>query len=141
MPQSPALPSNSDSADIQQPEQPSTGDAPAAAGMMTPTAPEGEYEEAKMSAYHCCRLIDRAIAKFGRKSEYTDALLRARVALTSKFGEFEEDSQKFSDAEIKGYLMRIAGPGQPPKQQQPPGGGGQPQQPGQQPGGMPGGMQ
>lgn len=118
------------------PEDPTpVGDSPTAGGMMTPMAPEGEIEEAKLSAYHACRLIDRAIAKFGRKSEYTDTLMRARAVLTSKFGEFEENSQQYSDAEIKGMLMRLAGPGQPPKQQQP--GGGQPQQ-GQPPGGAPG---
>jgi hypothetical protein len=126
---------NNNSPDIQQPEEASSlGDAPSAGGMMTPQAPEGEIEEAKLSAYHACRLIDRAIAKFGRKSEYTDTLMRARAVLTSKFGEFEEDSQKYSDAEIKGMLMRLAGPGQPPKQQQPGGGGQQQPQQGQQPG-------
>lgn len=126
---------NNNSEDIQQPGEASPlADGPSAGGMMTPMAPEGEIEEAKLSAYHACRLIDRAIAKFGRKSEYTDTLMQARAVLTAKFGEFEEDSQKYSDAEIKGMLMRLAGPGQPPQQkgQQP--GGGQPQPGGQQPG-------
>lgn len=135
-------PANSNSPDIQQPEEPTAiGGAPSASGMMTPMAPEGEYEEAKLSVYHCTRLIDRAVAKFGRKNEYTDTLIRARAILTSKFGEFEDDSQRFSDAEIKAMLMRLAGPGQPPKggqgqPGQPPGGGAPPQ--GGPPGGMPG---
>lgn len=134
-------PNNSDSPDIQQPEESTAvGGAPSASGMMTPMAPEGEYEEAKLSAYHCVRLLDRAVAKFGRKNEYTSALMHARAILTSKFGEFEDDSQRFSDAEIKGMLMRLAGPGQPPKGQPQQGGGAPPQgappgggmQPGQQ---------
>src|SRR5579862_6999269 len=105
------MPDNDPSDDIQMPEEASPlGDSPASSGMMSPVAPEGEIEEAKLSAYHCCRLIDRAIAKFGRKSEYTDTLMKARAVLTSKFGEFEEQSQQYSDAEIKGMLMRLAGP-------------------------------
>ncbi|SRR5258708_6973627 len=133
------MPEDTSSPSLQMPETASSvGGAPSAAGMMTPQAPEGEIEAAKLDAYHVCRLIDRAVAKIGRKSKFTDALLRARATITGEFGEFEEDSQKFSDAELKRMLLTLAGPGQPAQQQAPPG---QQQPPGgQQPqaGGAPG---
>lgn len=133
------MPDNNASTSIQMPEDPAAvGNAPGTVGMMTPQAPEGDIESAKLDAYHCCRLIDRAIAKLGRKSEYSSALMRARTILTAQFGEHEEDSAKYSDAEIKRMVLTLAGPGQTvqkqgqaqPPQQQPPGGGAQPPQSG-----------
>jgi hypothetical protein len=130
---------NSNSPDVKMPDQPNAaGNAPAAAGMMTPQAPEGDIESAKLDAYHAMRMLDRLISKMGRKNEYSEAALRARSILAGQFGEHEEDSQKFSDAEIKRMVLTLAGPGQQvPKQgaTPPPGGGQQPPQGQQPPGG------
>jgi hypothetical protein len=109
--------------------------------MMVPQAPEGDIESAKLDAYFSMRLLDRAIAKIGRKSEVADTLLRARAVLTKVVGEHEDDSQKFADADIKRMLLTLAGPSSPQAPMNP-GGGGQPKgqqpqgqpQPGQQPG-------
>ena len=108
-------------ADIQMPtESPAVGDGPAASGALTPQAPDGEIEAAKLDAYHAVRLIDRAIGRFGKKSEHADALLKARATLTSCFGDCEEDSERFSPAEIKRMVAQLLGAGEPPQQQQQP---------------------
>jgi hypothetical protein len=107
---------------------------------MVPQAPEGDIESAKLDAYHAMRLIDRAVAKIGRKSEVADGLMRARAAITRVIGKHEEDSERFSDAEIKRMVLTLAGPSSPQAPMTPPqqGGGGikpgMQQQQGQQPG-------
>ncbi len=114
------MPENADSASVRMPEaSASVGGAPAAAGMLTPQAPDGDIAAAKLDAYHAVRLLDRAIAKLGQKSEHADALLRARATLTSQFGEIEEDSERFSPAEIKRMLSSLVGAGDPGQQPQP----------------------
>jgi hypothetical protein len=141
----PTQPGNNDSPEIQMPDETnSAGGAPAASGMMVPQAPEGDIESAKLDAYHAMRLIDRAVAKIGRKSDVADGLMRARAVLTGVVGEHEEDSEKFSDAEIKRMVLTLAGPSSPQAPMTPPhqggggGGGMKPgmQQPGQQPQGQ-----
>lgn len=112
------------------PEEPSTtGDSPASTGMLTPQAPEGDFASARLDAFHAMKLMDRAIAKMGPKSDEGKALLAARATLTKKFGEHEEESAEFSLAEIKRMLATLEGPGEAPKpppqpqqQQSPPGG-------------------
>lgn len=112
------------------------GDSPSSTGMLVPQKPEGDFASAKLDAYHAMKLLDRAIARVGPKSDEGKAMMEARIRLTKQFGEHEEETAEFSQAELKRMVMELAGPGQMPKPQQ-----GQPgQQPqGQQPG-MPGGM-
>lgn len=119
---------NNSSPDIQMPtETSSAGGAPAASGMMVPQAPEGDIESAKLDAYHAMKLLDRAIAKIGRDSDVASTMLRARAVLTKLVGEHEEESERFSDAEIKRMLLTLAGPSSPQAPMTPPqkGGGGQ----------------
>lgn len=86
------------------------GSAPAAAGMMTPQEPTGEIESAKLDVLHACKLLDRAVSRFGDNEE-AHVALRARAMLTKKFGEFEDESEEFSPAELKRMLASLAGPG------------------------------
>jgi hypothetical protein len=109
------------------------GNAPAAAGMLTPQEPEGEVEAAKLDVYHAMKLLDRAISKFG-KGEDSDVALRARATLTRKFGKDEDTSEEFSPAELKRMLATLAGPGAT-------GGGAQKPPPGPPAGGAPPQMQ
>lgn len=111
------------------PQEPAaTGDSPASTGMLTPQPPEGDFASAKLDAFHAMKLLDRAIAKMGPKSEEGKAMLTARATLTKKFGEHEEESAEFSPAELKRMLATLVGPGEAPKpppqqqQQAPPGG-------------------
>lgn len=98
-----------------------TGNAPAATGMLTPQKPEGDFAAAKLDAFHATKLLDRAIARVGSKSDDGKALLAARAKLTERFGEHEEETAEFSMAEIKRMVATLVGPGEPPKQQgQPP---------------------
>jgi hypothetical protein len=139
---------NNSSPDIQMPTDPTAvGGAPAASGMMVPQAPEGDIESARLDWYLAMRLLDRGVGKIGRKSDEADVAMRARAILTKVVGRHEEESEKFSDADIKRMLLTLAGPSAPQAPQSPqgsPGGGGQPggpgagaaQQPGQQAGGM-----
>jgi hypothetical protein len=138
---------NNSSPDVQMPTDPSaTGGAPAASGMMVPQAPEGDIESAKLDMYLAMRLLDRSVGKIGRKSEEADVAMRARAILTKIVGRHEEESEKFSDADIKRMILTLAGPSAPqaPQSPQGQGGGGQQggpgaggaQQPGQQAGGM-----
>jgi len=120
MPDSPA-------AAPQTPTPQPVGNAPAAAGMMTPQEPAGEIEAAKLDVYHAVKLLDRACSKFG-KNEDADVVLRARATLTKRFGDHEDESEEFSPGEMKRMLASLAGPGAvgpgaPPQQQQaqPPG--------------------
>jgi hypothetical protein len=113
------------------PEPDPTGDAPASTGMLTPQAPEGDIASAKLDAFHAMKLLDRAIAKMGSKSDEGKAMLAARAKLTKQFGEHEEESSEFSLAEIKRMLATLEGPGEapkppPPQQQQAPPGGAPP---------------
>lgn len=102
------------------PQQPAaTGDAPASSGMSAPQAPEGEFASAKLDAFNAMKLLDRAIAKVGAKSEEGRAMLKARATLTERFGEHEEESAQFSRAELQRMLMTLAGPGEPPQPKQP----------------------
>jgi hypothetical protein len=103
--------------------------------MMVPQAPEGDIESAKLDSWFAMRLLDRAIAKIGRKSDVADGLLRARAVLTKTVGSYEEDSAKFADADIKRMLLTLAGPSSPQAPMNPGGGGrgGQPDQQGKQP--------
>ncbi len=106
-----------------------TGNAPAATGMLTPQKPEGDFASAKLDAYHAMKLLDRAIAKVGSKSDEGKAMLAARAKLTSHFGEHEEETAEFSMAEMKRMLATLVGPGEapkPPQQPQTPPPGGQP---------------
>jgi hypothetical protein len=99
------------------------GNAPAAAGMMTPQSPTGEIEAAKLDVYHAVKLLDRAVARLGTKSDEGAAALKARAALTRTFGEHEDTSEEFSPSEIKRMLASLAGPGAtggPPPQGAPP---------------------
>jgi hypothetical protein len=107
-----------------------TGNAPSATGMLTPQKPEGDFSAAKLDAYHAQKLLDRAIAKVGSKSDEGKAMLKARAALTAHFGEHEEETAEFSQAELKRMLATLIGPGEAPKPQQPP----QTPPPGAQPG-------
>jgi hypothetical protein len=107
-------------------ESPAVGGAPAASGAMTPQQPDGEVEAAKLDAYHAVRLIDRAIGRFGKKTEQADALLKARGVLTSCFGDYEESSERFSPAEIKRMVAQLIGAGEPQQPKQ--GASAQPQQ-------------
>jgi hypothetical protein len=89
------------------------GNAPSAAGMMTPQAPQGETEAAKLDIYHAMKLIDRAIGRFGQ-SDDGEYALKVRAMLTQHFGEHEDTSEEFSPAELKRMLASLAGPGQTP---------------------------
>jgi hypothetical protein len=128
----------------QLPEEPSeTGDSPATTGMQTPQAKEGESLSGKLDALNAMKLLDRAIQKFGPKSDKGKAALAARAKLTEEFGEQEEEIAEFSLAEIKRMVASLQGPGEPPKppppqQQRPQGAPPQAQPPQQQgPGPMP----
>lgn len=107
-------PTNNDSSDIQMPTEPSSaGGAPAASGMMTPQAPEGDIESARLDLYLAMRLMDRAVGKIGHKNDVADTAMRARAILTKVVGPHEEDSEKFSDADMKRMLLTLAGPSSP----------------------------
>jgi hypothetical protein len=93
------------------PEAQPVGNAPAAAGTLTPQEPSGEIEAAKLDVYHAVKLLDRAVAKFGEGSEDGEVALKARATLTRKFGEHEDVSEEFSPAELKRMLATLAGPG------------------------------
>jgi hypothetical protein len=108
-----------------------TGNAPAATGMLTPQKPEGDFAAAKLDVHHATKLLDRAIAKVGSKSDDGRAMLAARAKLTAHFGEHEEETAEFSMAEIKRMVATLVGPGEPPKPQ------GQPQQQTPPPGAQP----
>lgn len=106
------------------------GNAPSAAGMMTPQAPMAEIEAGKLDVFHAVKLLDRACQKFGN-SEHGTKALKARAMLTKSFGEFEDESEEFSPGELKRMLASLAGPGAtgpgaPPPPQTPPGGAGGP---------------
>lgn len=111
------------------------GNAPAAAGMMTPQEPSGEIEAAKLDVYHAVKLLDRAVSKFGN-NEDGEVVLKARASLTKRFGDHEDESEEFSPGELKRMLASLAGPGAsgpgaPPPPQPgaaPPGAGPPPQQ-------------
>jgi len=117
--------------DAKVPQEPTaTGDSPAATGMLTPQAPEGDFASAKLDAFHAMKLIDRALQKFGNdtKTKQGKALLAARAKLTEEFGQHEEESAEFSLAELKRMIATLEGPGEAPKppppqqqQQAPPG--------------------
>jgi hypothetical protein len=112
------------------PEAQPVGNAPAAAGPLTPQEPTGEIEAAKLDVFHAVKLLDRALSKFGNNEDGTVAL-KARAMLTKRFGQFEDESEEFSPAEMKRMLASLAGPGAtgPPPQQ----GGGAPPPPGPPP--------
>lgn len=102
------------------PQEPTTtGNAPAASGMLAPQAPEGDFAAAKLDAYHAMKLLDRAIAKVSAKSEAGKALLAARAKLTSEFGEHEEETAEFSRAELERMLATLVGPGEAPQAPKP----------------------
>lgn len=111
------------------------GNAPAAAGMMTPQEPQGEIEAAKLDVFHAVKLLDRARSKFGN-NEDGEAVLKARASLTRRFGDHEDVSEEFSPGELKRMLASLAGPGAsgpgapppPPQGGAPPGAGPPPQQ-------------
>lgn len=96
--------------------------------MMTPQEPTGEIEAAKLDVYHAVKLLDRACSKFGN-NEDAFVVLKARAALTRRFGDHEDESAEFSPGEMKRMLASLAGPGAagpgapPPSQPAPPPGG------------------
>lgn len=94
------------------------GSAPAATGMLTPQKPEGDFSSARLDALFAMKLLDRAIAKVGSKSDDGEAMLRARATLTRRFGEQEEETDEFSKAELKRLVEHLSGPGEPPQKQQ-----------------------
>lgn len=79
-------------------------------------------EAAKLDVFHAIRLLDRAIMNGKALPQETrDDLLSARTQLSKKFGPFEDDSKRFSDAEIASMVARLAGPGtHQPAPKQPP---------------------
>ena len=88
--------------------------------MLTPQKPEGDFSSAKLDALFAMKLLDRAIAKVGVKSEDGEAMLKARSTLTRRFGEQEEETDEFSRAELKRLMEHLAGPGEAPQQKPPP---------------------
>lgn len=83
-------------------------------------------QAARMDVFHAVRLLDRALTGGeGLPKEARDDLLKARVDLSKRFGPFEDNSKRFSDAEMASMVARLKGagsPGQkPPQQQQTPG--------------------
>ena len=119
------------------PEAQPVGNAPAAAGMMTPQPPSGDIQSARLDVYSAMKLLDRAVGKFGPKSEDGEAALKATAALRRSFSEYEDTSEEFSPSEIKRMLASLAGPGAagPGAPAQPP--GAPPTPPGQPPPGRP----
>ncbi len=94
--------------------------------MLTPQKPEGDFASAKLDALNAMKLLDRAIARVGSKSDEGKAMMEARKRLTKQFGDEEEEIAEFSAAELKRMVNTLAGPGETPKPPaQPP--GGQPQ--------------
>jgi hypothetical protein len=101
---------------------------------MTPEPKEGVMQSAKLDVYHAVRLLDRAlVGSDGLPKEARDDILKARVELSKRFGPFEDDSSRFSDAEVASMVARLKGagsPGQkPPQPSAPPPGGPNPAQP------------
>jgi hypothetical protein len=89
--------------------------------MLTPQKPEGDFSSARLDALFAQKLLDRAIAKVGVKSEDGEVMLRARAILTKRFGAQEEETDEFSRAELKRLMEHLQGPGEPPQQGQKPG--------------------
>jgi len=126
------MPQDPRPAGAQTPTPQDVGNAPAAAGMMTPQSPQGETEAAKLDVYHATKLLMRACGKFG-PSEDGDYVLKTMASLIKHFGDHEDVSEEFSPAELKRMLATLAGPGAagPGAPQTPsPGGGGAPAPPG-----------
>jgi hypothetical protein len=100
------------------------GNAPAAAGTLTPQEPTGQIEAGKLDVYHARKLLERAVSKFGVNSPEGEKALRSLGSLTKDFGDHEDTDEQFSPAELKRMLASLAGPGAtggpPPQQAQPP---------------------
>jgi hypothetical protein len=92
-----------------------TGNAPAASGMLTPQKAEGDFAAARLDAYHAQKMLERAIARVGEKTPEGKAMLAAITKLVEQFGEREEETAEFSDAELKRMLATLMGPGEAPK--------------------------
>lgn len=97
-------------------------------------------QSARIDVYHAVRLLDRAlITGDGLPKEAKDDILHARVGLSKRFGPFEDNSSRFSDAEVASMVARLKGAGSPgakppQQQQQQPQPGAAQQQPGARPG-------
>ena len=87
------------------------GNAPAAAGVLTPQEPTGEIEAGKLDVYHARKLLERAISKMGINSDEGKKALESLAKLTKDFGDHEDTSEEFSPAELKRMLASLAGPG------------------------------
>lgn len=91
------------------------GSSPAATGMLTPQKPDGDFSSARLDALFAMKLLDRAIAKVGVKSDEGEAMLKARSTLTRQFGTQEEETDEFSRAELKRLIEHLSGPGESPQ--------------------------
>jgi hypothetical protein len=93
---------------------------PAAAPMMTPQAPKGDIEGAKVQVVTVLKVLEQALAKVGSSHELGAAILKAISALAKVVGKDQDESEELVPANIKAILQGVAGPGAPPK---PPQGG------------------
>jgi hypothetical protein len=94
-------------------ENPTTqpvGNAPAAAGMMTPQAPQGQTEAGKLTMFFVQKLLMRATTQFGQNDD-GDFALQILSRVVKRFGEHEDTSEEFAPAELKRMLATLAGPG------------------------------
>lgn len=95
------------------------GNAPQAAPMATPEAPEGLREAAKVDVMLAVKVLERALPAFGFDTKEGKAILNALKSFSKVFGSSEGSTQELMPAEIQQLMQQMpqgagGGPGAAP---------------------------
>lgn len=95
------------------------GNAPQAAPMTTPEAPEGLREAAKVDVMLAVKVLERALPAFGFDTKEGKAILNSLKSFSKVFGTSEQSTQELMPAEIQSLMQTMpqgagGGPGAAP---------------------------
>lgn len=101
------MPSGLSGADLTGDNSPMSSVSPQASPMMTPQAPEGLREAAKIDVMLATKVLERALPAFGFDTKEGSAILNALRSFSKVFGKSQSESQDLMPAEIQNLLSQM----------------------------------
>jgi len=83
------------------------GNAPQAAPMTTPEAPEGLREAAKVDVMLAVKVLERALPAFGFETKEGKTILNTLKSFSKVFGTSEQSTEELMPAEIQSLLQSM----------------------------------